>query len=91
MQNRNMLVCLALVMGLLSGLAWGQIPTVEEHIRNSSLNPEYRKTWRSGFLRLPMIKAPEKDKAWIEVCYRKEFELSAEPRMPAKLTLYIHD
>ena len=60
---------------VLAATAFGQVPTKEERVRDSSLNPEYQATWRSGFVRLPREGA-----APLAGCYRKEFVLPAAPR-----------
>ena len=65
---------------IVSGVVgWAQIPTAEERMRDSSLNPEHQTSWRSSFLRM------EKggDEPPLVACYRKDFTLPAKPRQAA--------
>lgn len=65
------------MLGLVAVRGWAQIPTREERIRVSSVNPDYY-GWRARKLRLwPM---PEKEDGKLPVaCYRHDFELSSAP------------
>ena len=66
----------------LIGLGWAEIPTKEERIRDSALNPEYC-TWRAEWIRLWPWPKREKGDPPLVACYRKDFTLSAKARQAA--------
>lgn len=82
MHRRLSMDAVLLAACLLAGVAGAQIPSTQERMLKSSLNPDYRRTWRALYLRLPK---PANDSA--RACYRHDVNLSAAPRRAA-LTLY---
>lgn len=78
-------MCGLVILGLAIGCAAAPAKpmSVEEREKNSTFNEEYA-TWRSGYLQLSADTMPE---GRAVACYRKVFELPAEPR-EAEVTFF---
>ena len=65
------------MVGMMWAVGWAEIPTVEERIRDSGLNPE-NSAWKAKSIRIwPM---PDRKDPPPVACYRYDFTLSAKPR-----------
>ncbi len=73
--RRRTPACLAIVLSLtLSSPA--RVPTAEERVRDSTLSPDYSRSWRTPALVLSQ-RTPDPP---LSACYRRDFELPAAPR-----------